>query len=56
LSTIFSIIAGIAAIWSAVYAISFAVNEFRTKRPAGGITALLSVVAMVWTFIKGAGV
>lgn len=55
LSTIFSIISGIAAVWSAVYAISFAVSEFKNKKYSGGITTLLTVATMFFTFIKGIG-
>ena len=56
MSTIFSIISAIAAVWSAIYAISFAVNEFKNKKYTGGITTLLTVASMFLTFIKGTGV
>ena len=56
LSTIFSIISAIAAVWSAIYAISFAVNEFKNKKYTGGITTILTVASMFLTFIKGTGV
>ncbi len=56
LSTVFSIISGIAAIWSAIYAISFAVSEFKNKKYGGGLTTLFTVATMFLTFIKGTGV
>lgn len=56
MSTIFSIISAIATVWSAIYAISFAVNEFKNKKYGGGLTTLFTVATMFWTFIKGTGV
>ena len=56
LNTVFSIISGIAAVWSAIYAISFAVSEFKNKKYSGGLTTIFTVVTMFWTFIKGTGV
>ena len=56
MSTVFSIISGIVAAWSAIYAISFAVSEFKNKKYGGGLTTLFTVVTMLWTFIKGTGI
>ncbi len=56
MSTIFSIISGIAALWSTVYAISFAVSEFKNKKYGGGLTTLFTVATMLWALIKGTGV
>lgn len=56
MNTVFSIISGIAAVWSAIYAISFAVSEFKNKKYSGGLTTIFTVVTMFWTFIKGTGV
>ena len=55
LSSLFRIIFGIAAAWSAVYAISFSVNELKSKRPAGGLLSLGSVIFMIWAYIKCIG-
>ncbi len=56
MSTVFSIISGIAAVWSAIYAISFAVSEFKNKKYGSGLTTLFTVATMFLTFIKGTGV
>ena len=55
MSTVFSIISGIAAVWSAIYAISFAISEFKNKKYGGGITTIFTVATMFWAFIKGIG-
>ncbi|MBR5613834.1 MAG: hypothetical protein IKW64_00840 [Clostridia bacterium] len=55
MSSLFRIIFGIAAAWSAVYAISFSVNELKNKRPAGGLLSLGLVIFMIWAYIKCIG-